>query len=148
LFYTNNNSAFNANTWFQNLVNSPKSYQNRNQFGGRLGGPIKRNKAFFFILIDEQRYLEKQNVVSLVLTPPAREGTFRFLTENAPGVNGGTARRSGNALSAIPSVDLAGRVLTADPGNGRSLFLNSFNVFTDVRDPNRTQIDPVWFGPQ
>ena len=54
--------------WFQNLVGAQKTYQNRNQFGGRLGGPIKQNKAFFFILIDEQRYVEKQNVTSLVFT--------------------------------------------------------------------------------
>ena len=148
LFYTNNNSALNTSTWFQNLVGAKKSYENRNQFGGRLGGPIVRNKAFFFVLVDEQRYLEKQDVVETVLTGPARQGIFRYLTENAPGSAGGTARRSGNALSAIPSVDLGGNILTADPATGRPLFLNSFNLFTDVRDPNRTRIDPVWFGPQ
>src|SRR3989475_4818076 len=61
LFYTNNNSKFAALPYFQNLAGAPKSYQNRNQFGGRLGGPIKKNKAFFFVLIDDQRFLEKQD---------------------------------------------------------------------------------------
>src|SRR5262249_10526046 len=115
LFYSNKNSALNTQGWFQNLVGAAKSYQNRNQFGGRLGGPIKKNKAFFFVLYDGQRYLEKQDVVATVLTAPARQGIFRYLTENATGANGGASRRNGNAFSTTQSVDLAGNVLTADP---------------------------------
>src|SRR5262245_1222607 len=109
LFYTNKNSAFSSNGWFQNLSGAPKNYVNRNQFGGRLGGPIKPNKAFFFFLYDGQRYVEKTQIVSTVLTEPARRGIFRYLTENAPG---GSSRRNGNAFSTTPSVDLAGNVLT------------------------------------
>ncbi|HEV8416731.1 MAG TPA: carboxypeptidase-like regulatory domain-containing protein [Bryobacteraceae bacterium] len=143
LFYTNNNSMFNTLGYFQNLTGSQKDYLNRNQFGGRLGGPIKKNKAFFFVLLDDQRYVEKVTTVSTVLTAPARQGIFRYLTSGSPG--GGT-RRNGNAFSTTPSVDLNGNILTSS--NGTPLFLNSFNVFTDVKDPNRTRIDPTWFGPQ
>ncbi|MCU1337010.1 MAG: hypothetical protein JWO19_2591 [Bryobacterales bacterium] len=143
LFYTNSNSAFNTLGYFQNLVGAPKDYLNRNQFGGRLGGPIKKNKAFFFVLLDDQRYVEKVNTTSVVLTAPARQGIFRYLTSGSPG---GATRRNGNAFSATPSVDLNGNILTS--ANGVPLFLNSFNVFSDVKDPNRTGIDPTWFGPQ
>jgi hypothetical protein len=148
LFYTNKNSALASQGWFQNLVGAQKTYQNRNQFGGRLGGPIIKNKAFFFVLIDQQRYVEKQNIVSTVFTAPARQGIFRYLTENATGNNGGASRRNGNAFSTTPSVDLSGNTLSANPATGAPLFLNSFNLFSDVRDPNRTRIDPVWVGPQ
>jgi len=143
LFYTNGNSAFNSLGYFQNLVGAKKDYANRNQFGGRLGGPIKKNKAFFFVLLDDQRYVERINVVSTVLTGPARQGVFRYLTSGSPG---GGSRRNGNAFSTTPSVDLNGNILTSS--NGTPLFLNSFNLFSDVKDPNRTGIDPVWFGPQ
>src|SRR5882672_2009419 len=145
LFYTNNNSKFAAQPYFQNLAGAPKSYQNRNQFGGRLGGPIKKNKAFFFVLIDDQRFLEKQDYLATVLTEQARAGIFRYLTQDSAG---GTARRNGNVFSATPSVNKVGQPLAADPVTGAPLFLNSFNLFTDVRDPNRTRIDPVWVGPQ
>ena len=148
LFYSNRNSALAAQDWFKNLVGAEKTYSNRNQFGGRLGGPIKKNKAFFFVLIDEQRYVEKQSITSTVLTAPAREGIFRYLTEGATGSNGGTSRRNGNAFSTTPSVDLNGNTLAANPANGAPLFLNSFNLFSDVRDPNRTRIDPLWEAPQ
>src|SRR5262245_54205354 len=148
LFYSNRNSALASQGWFQNLVGAQKTFNNRNQFGGRLGGPIKQNKAFFFVLIDEQRYVEKQNVVSTVLTGPARQGVFRYLTEGATGANGGTSRRNGNAFSTTPSVDLNGNTLSANPSNGAPLLMNSFSVFSDVRDPNRPKIDPIWVGPQ
>src|SRR5207244_10322376 len=42
----------------------------------------------------------------------------------------------------------AGQTLTADPLTGTPFFLNTFNLFSDVKDPNRTKVDPVWFGSQ
>ena len=146
LFYTNNNSAVNAMQYFDNLVGATKPYTNRNQFGGRIGGPIKQNKAFFFFLYEGQRYLRKEEFIANVLTPQARQGIFRFLTANAPGSAGGTSRRNGNAFATTPSVDLQGNVLTS--ANGVPLFTNSINLFSDVGDPNRTRIDPVWVTPQ
>jgi len=147
-FYTNNNSALNTQGWFQNLVGAQPTYTNRNQFGGRLGGPIIKNKAFFFVLTDDQRYVQKVYEDSIVLTPAARQGIFQYLTQGTTGANGGTSRRNGNAFSTTPSVNLAGQTLSSDPATGAPLFLNSFNLFSDVKDPNRTEIDPVWFGPQ
>src|SRR5215468_2351852 len=147
-FYTNNNSSLNTQGWFQNLVGAQPTYTNRNQFGGRLGGPIIKNKAFFFVLTDDQRYVQKVYEDSIVLTPAARQGIFQYLTQGTTGANGGTSRRNGNAFSTTPSVNLAGQTLSSDPATGAPLFLNSFNLFSDVKDPNRTGIDPVWFGPQ
>ncbi|HLI84261.1 MAG TPA: TonB-dependent receptor, partial [Bryobacteraceae bacterium] len=140
-FWTNNNSAFNANNYFSNLQGQPNSYANRNQFGGRIGGPIKKNKMFFFFLTDDQRYLTKVNDVALVLTPTARQGIYRYLTTGGPG---GGARTNGNAFSPTPSVDLNGNVLTS--AGGQPLYLNSVNLLA-AGGPNFGAIDPVWFGP-
>jgi len=148
LFYSNQNSKLAANNWFQNLVGTPKDYLNRNQFGGRVGGPIVRGKAFFFFLYDGQRFLTKQETIGTVLTDQARQGIFRYLTLGATGSAGGASRRNGNAFSTTPSVNLQGNTLTTDPATGAPLFVNSFNLFSDVKDPFRTKIDPVWIGPQ
>ena len=43
-----NGSAFNANDWFLNHAGQPKNFSNANQWAGSLGGPIKKNKAFFY----------------------------------------------------------------------------------------------------
>src|SRR5216117_3962549 len=78
LFWVNRNSKLNANSWNNNFVGAPKDYYNGNQFGGRIGGPIIKNKTFFFFLFDGQRFLTKQNFTATVLTPLAAQDTFRY----------------------------------------------------------------------
>jgi len=125
LFYGTNNSALNANTFFQNLNGREKNWTNRNQFGGRIGGPILRNKAFFFVLIDEQRYKTRTNVRGNVWTPQALAGNFRYW----PGVENDNALGGSGA-----SVDLNGNPVQPAGATGA---LQSFNLFSDVNDPNR-----------
>ena len=42
------NTALNANDFFLNRAGRPRPVINQNQFGGVLGGPVKRDKLFFF----------------------------------------------------------------------------------------------------
>ena len=123
LFYTTNNSALNANSWFDNLNNREKQYENRHQFGGRIGGPIIPNRMFFFVLLDEQRYALRQNVTGPVLTAQARQGNFRYWD--------GFENRNASA-GANSSVDAGGAVISRPTGT-----LQTFNVFSDVNDPFR-----------
>jgi hypothetical protein len=51
VFWSNRNSATDAATFANNFNGTGKNYLNRNQYGGRLGGPIIRNKTFFLLLI-------------------------------------------------------------------------------------------------
>jgi hypothetical protein len=125
LFYTTNNSALNANDWFDNFNGRDKNYENRNQFGGRIGGPIVQNKMFFFVLLDEQRYRRRQNIQGAVLTAQARQGIFRYW----PGAENDNALGGAGA-----SVDLNGNPVRPAGATGD---LQSFNVFSDVNDPHR-----------
>ncbi len=47
-FYFFTDSALNANTWARNRSGSPRGAAELKQMGGTLGGPIKRDKLFFF----------------------------------------------------------------------------------------------------
>jgi hypothetical protein len=47
------NSALNANTWFRNYQGLPKPLLNSHQYGGSVGGPIKKDKLFFFTTYQE-----------------------------------------------------------------------------------------------
>ena len=47
------NTALNANTWFRNYQGLPKPVLNSNQYGGAFGGPIKKDKVFFFVSYQE-----------------------------------------------------------------------------------------------
>jgi len=43
------NTALDANSFFNNLVGQPRGLLKQNQFGGTLGGPVKRDKLMFFV---------------------------------------------------------------------------------------------------
>src|SRR5438874_1644377 len=78
LFWSNRNSALNANSWGNNFNRVGKDYKNGNQFGARLGGPIVKNKTFFFFLGEGQCFITRQYFTGSVLTAQARQGIFRF----------------------------------------------------------------------
>jgi hypothetical protein len=46
--YEWNGRAMNSNDWFNNQLGVSKPFSNANQYGATLGGPIVKNKAFFF----------------------------------------------------------------------------------------------------
>ncbi|MFN2974238.1 TonB-dependent receptor [Terriglobus aquaticus] len=63
------NSAFEANTYQSNQVNEAKSFHNRHQFGGTVGGPLWRgSKAFGFFSFEGWREVLPAPVVTQVPT--------------------------------------------------------------------------------
>jgi hypothetical protein len=133
VFEAHRNTALNANTWFNNQrgVNprgeeiSPRNFLIRNQFGGRLGGPIWKNKTFFHALYEGQRIAARDAVTTTVFTETARRGLFRFF----PGV------QNGNANAATPTVDFFGNPVKPATATGD---LQTINLLD--RDPNRRAI--------
>jgi hypothetical protein len=73
----NRNDAYNANDFFSNENNQPRAVLKRNQFGGTLGGPVLKNKLFFFGSYEGQRQnaLQPSGQVT-VLTPQEAAGDF------------------------------------------------------------------------
>src|SRR4029453_1726554 len=69
------NTVFNANDWGSTLAKAP---YHRNQFGGTIGGPIKKDKAFFFFSYAGLRQA-KSTFLSGPRVPPLLEhfGNFR-----------------------------------------------------------------------
>ncbi len=47
------NTDLNANDWFRNFKGLPRGTLNSNQYGGVIGGPIKKDKLFFFASYQE-----------------------------------------------------------------------------------------------
>jgi outer membrane receptor protein involved in Fe transport len=77
--------ALNANSPINELNNRPKSPYHYHQFGGTLGGPIRRNRDFFFVNYDGQRNTQP-NLVFLNLPPnlPATPGTAAGIARLTP----------------------------------------------------------------
>jgi len=117
------NSALNANTWTNNhtptLVNGVQvdnkttpDWRNINQVTGTFGGPIIKNKTFFFFLYSQQINNTRALVSNVVMTDSARVGIFRYF----PGWNPGNAALTNptgpaTATSSVRTVDPFGNPL-------------------------------------
>jgi hypothetical protein len=68
------NSALDAANFFENANNTPKAPFSQNQFGFSLGGPIKKDKLFFFVNDEELRNSLGQTVIAFVPDANAHKG--------------------------------------------------------------------------
>ena len=79
-----------ANSFFNNASQLPKPDLSRHDFGGRIGGPIQRDKLFFFFTYEGWR-LKQQPTSNLTIpaTPGFYNGEFRYvdLSGNVQSVN-------------------------------------------------------------
>ena len=76
------NSALNANDWVSNSVGNPKNHLILNEFGGSLGGPIIKDKLFFFGTFAMSKQPGTTNTSIWVLTPEAQAGNFTYTDTN------------------------------------------------------------------
>jgi len=118
-------SAWNANQFFLNAAGIARPPLHRNTFGGTFGGPIKRNKAFFFGSYQGQRVTDATNGSTTVANVPT----------------GLTDDRSAATLAALAGVPVANvdnvalTILQTKAANGKFM-VPSQNIF----DPNQVQV--------
>jgi hypothetical protein len=74
------NDKLNANEWQNNLVGTPRKLLRWNEFGATLGGPIKKDKLFFFVDYEGERFDTPASASGFtVLTALERQGNFSEL---------------------------------------------------------------------
>jgi hypothetical protein len=66
------NDIFDANTWFNNNEGLPRLAEKQNDFGGVVGGPILRDKLFFFGSYEGLRLRVPESKINIVPTTFAR----------------------------------------------------------------------------
>jgi Carboxypeptidase regulatory-like domain len=74
----NRNTLFAANSWFNNRSGVDRTPLNRNQFGASLGGPIKKDRAFFFFNYERRIDASAQAVERMVPTESLKQGSLTF----------------------------------------------------------------------
>jgi len=93
LFETHRNTVTSANDFFNNAAGVDRPQLLRNIFGGSIGGPIKKDKAFFFFTYEGFREATGTSVVREVPLPTLGQGIVRYRTESGasdPGCPPGT----------------------------------------------------------
>ena len=140
VFYYHRNDALNATNYFNNAAGIDKERVFIHQFGFNVGGPILKDKLFFFVNYEEERSPGSASVVRNVLTDSARAGNFSYVRQD----NGQIATVNLFELSgfspdpAIASlVDLTPMPNDSSVGDGRNTSGYRFN------SPDKSDSD--WF---
>src|SRR5512136_1487816 len=161
------NTAIDPNTWEQNRTRSAPPWRNLHQYSGSIGGPIIKNKTFFFALFDGQINKIRTDMNLLTLTPCAARGVYRFYDN----------WNNGNALQILTlgstpryaTVDRAGNPIAppyqnpSDPNSGphngimryASVWGQITNLNSRSRDCSNLEIggvpfseSPTWVNPR
>jgi hypothetical protein len=132
LFYFHRNAALAANEWGNNLNGLAKPGLRQHQYGGDIGGPIIKNRTFFFFNYQGQRQEFPVQLTRTVYTPLAKQGIFRY-------VQGGRNIAAGQVGA---SVDASGNPLfPACSGTVTTNCIASYNIIAN--DPRKLGIDPT-----
>ncbi|HTY61305.1 MAG TPA: carboxypeptidase regulatory-like domain-containing protein, partial [Acidobacteriota bacterium] len=114
------NTALDANQWYQNLTNVATNWRNQEEYTLSAGGPIIKNKTFFFASWDQQIVkIREHNINPQILTKCAQKGIFRWFygyqSSNYQQVAATPATGSRSSPWTVKSVDAQGNPVS--PGN-------------------------------
>src|SRR6202034_3563529 len=77
--WQNRNNDFAANDFFDNQAGNPLPRLNLNQVATNVGGPIKKDRLFFYTAYELYRLRSQASVDQTILTSAARQGIFSYL---------------------------------------------------------------------
>lgn len=109
-----------ASPWFSNRQGLEKPELKFNQFGGSLGGPLVKNRAFFYANYESSRDRRRSLANATILTPDASQGVFSYIDLS------GTLRQVDVlALMGLQPDPEAAKVLSQIPAPGE---INNYDV--------------------
>jgi hypothetical protein len=128
------NDNLNANSWTNNRSGVKEAELKDNRYGFRLGGPLRRNRSFFFVDYEGRNFSRPFDVTRIVPTDTLRRGIVRF-RDNAGNVvsydlasstlcgSANSARCDPRRLGLSPSVSALWSLLPPgnDPSSGDGL---------------------------
>jgi hypothetical protein len=132
LFHYHRNTVTTANNFFNNAAGIERPKLLRNLFGGSLGGPIVRNRLFFFYNYEGMREAKEVTVNRIVPLASLGQGQLRYINEvgdvvtlttaqlNALSVPGGPAPGPVVPVSA-PAVQLFAAAASRYPSNNTTV---------------------------
>lgn len=142
------NSALNANEFYANAQGNPRTNIHSNQYGFDVGGPIKRNKTFFYGAWQGQQVnlalaIDKAfGSIPAVYTPTALSGIYRYFVPNPsnPLVINGQKITQNSPLLVNPDGSLAAGVRNCATNTDLNC-VQTYNMYTN--DPLHIGGDPA-----
>jgi hypothetical protein len=158
------NRVLNANDYFNIQQGLPREDLKRNEFGSTLGGPILKDKLFFFVAYQGTRELFQITLGSPVFTPKELTGDFSVSQTGSPDANvaqfllGNPYFQPDHTLAAQAIIDpsrinsvsqayiKAGLIPTSPTGSLASQLrsVNNFDELTTRLDFNLTEKDKIF----
>ena len=139
------NERFNSNEFFANAQNTPKPLIRMGQYGFEMGGPIKKNKTFFFGSLQKNRIdftqpIDQTYGIPIVLTALARSGVFRYFVPDPanPVVRGGQTILQNSILLVDPNTGALNVPLCATPTS-----IGCVRTYDSRLASNNTQARPL-----
>ncbi|MDM7996130.1 MAG: carboxypeptidase-like regulatory domain-containing protein [Acidobacteriota bacterium] len=96
LYEYHRNTATTANDFFNNRIGEPREKLIRNVFGGSVGGPILKDRFFFFYNYEGRRDAAENSILQKVPTATLGQGIIRYKNSE-----GGISQLSGEAFNAL-----------------------------------------------
>jgi len=110
------NNHLNANTWTRDSLGQPNPLLQDNRYGGRIGGPIWKDKTFFFAHYEGRHFNSSSDITRRVPSAQMRAGILQFADCSA-GFNAATG--SCNPGGTIHSYNL-NSTTGCGPNNGNA----------------------------
>jgi hypothetical protein len=142
VFYYNRNSAFEANDALDKAAGNAKPQDDLQQFGGGLGGPLERNRLWFFVDYEQQLRNNPISVINSALATTSAD-LPGFLAANF-GIPLGTTLPASNGPLPLPGSDTDQDVAT-NPTNPVYLqqvanVVNALNSNLGIRPRERNDL--------
>ncbi len=108
-----------ANNWFNNLLGIPRTPYIRNQFGGDIGGPVKRDKIFFYFDLADSKIVQSATADPVVPLSQFLGGSLNYINNSDPSCGDSTRISSftllPSCISTLPNTGTTS-VTSLDPG--------------------------------
>ncbi len=106
LYNYHRNTITTANDWFNNRSGIERPQLIRNLFGGRLGGPVVKDRFFFFYNYEGMREAKGASVARLVPSATLGQGIIQFVDNTGQNWSINSTQINSFTLSGAPVVDV------------------------------------------
>jgi hypothetical protein len=142
------NTVMDANNWFANDAGLPRAAEKHNDFGGVLGGPIWKDKTFFFISYEGARLRQPATTPIQVPSAYARAAAGTNAPQLAPILNAYPQPDDKTITTGVYTSQFTGNYsnqATLDAGSIRvdHTFNERFSVFGRFNDAPSQELQPT-----